>query len=969
MTMRSLRHVSIIIALFAVASICHARYTQVYAPKPGDAMPAYIYRLDNGLTIYLTRNNQAPRFYSEIAVRAGSKNDPAETTGLAHYLEHLMFKGSQHLGTLDYAAEKPHMDRIRQLYEEHFRENDPAKRKQLYERINKETQLSAQFAIPNEIDRLYGSFGASDLNAHTGDEETVYQVGLPINRLGQWAAVEADRFLAPVFRLFVTELETVYEEKNRSMDNKENLLMEGVLAQLFKHHPYGQQTTLGRPEHLKRPSIKNIEDFYRRNYVPGNMGVFISGDIDPDKAMPILDEYFSSWKAQPVPAKQEWKEEPIKGVERVKIPYRGEEKVLLAFRTAPEKSADKEALMVFDMLLDNSVAGLINLNLNQAQKVREAGSYPMIMNDYGAQFLWGVPKQGQTLQQVEQLLLDQVQLIRKGEFEDWIIPAIINDFEKNQKQAMEENSGRVQLMRSAFIAEEDWPFAIHELDRIRKVTKADVMRVANEYFSGGYVSGYRVDEDRQVPFIEKPSIEKVQIDPSRESPFAKQITEMPVQEIQPIWVNPEKDFEIYQDAQGTRYYYNKNPINDLFSLSIRIEKGSRHDRTLPVAIQLLEKSGAKEFNTIDLKKEWYKLGTDFNVSAGENETVISISGLEKNLIPSLFLLNDVLNAPVSDQATLDELVNIILVQREDAKKDQNTILSAVTQYNRYGKDSRFLQMLPTQQLRGLKTDDLLTTVTSLMSLQRKVFYTGSLSSGDFLYLFDGILNHEHQLQPAPAYVHLQVRAPEANEIEFFDKPLAQSLIRLEFGHEKYQSAHVPKAQLYNEYFDGGMGGIVFQELREARALAYVVGAQYVLPERPVDQNIMVGVINCQPDKSDEAVGEFIRLMDEMPLSPERFSHAEEAVESQYRDSRITFRGILGAVLSWERLGLPIDPRPQWFAQVLQLKLNDLKDFSEKEIAKRPKLISIVGDSAKMDMTQLEKFGTVRKVSTGEIFVK
>ena len=217
----------------ALALNAHAGYRRINAPNPNDPMAVQIFQLDNGLTVYLTENHETPRFYAEIAVRAGSKHDPAETTGLAHYLEHLLFKGSETLGTLDYAKEKPHLDRITELYEQHFREKDPAKRAEIYAEINKESQLASQFAIPNEMDKLYKGFGEEHLNAHTWHEETIYKVGLPANRLTQWAKIESGQFARPVFRLFQPELEIVYEEKNQSLDNKVDIIHDAVCP--FRH--------------------------------------------------------------------------------------------------------------------------------------------------------------------------------------------------------------------------------------------------------------------------------------------------------------------------------------------------------------------------------------------------------------------------------------------------------------------------------------------------------------------------------------------------------------------------------------------------------------------------------------------------------------------------------------------------------------------------------------------------------------
>src|SRR5438094_1759154 len=478
-------------------------------PTPKDPMAVQIYQLDNGLTVYLTENHETPRFEAQIAVRAGSKHDPAESTGLAHYLEHMLFKGTTRVGTLDYEKEKPHLDRITELYEKHFHETDPEKRKAIYAEINQESQLAAQFEIPNEMDKLYKAMGEQGLNAHTWHEETVYQVNLPRNRLEQWAILESERFQHPVFRLFQPELEIVYEEKNQTLDNKEAVIEFAVNKLLFKKHPYGQQTTIGEVEHLKNPSLKNMYEFFEKNYVPGNMAIVISGDIRPRQTIKLIDRHFSAWQARPVPQPRHCEVKRRQEAERVTVKYKGEEYVLLAFRTPGRNDPEAEALKLIDMILSNATAGLIDLNLNQQQKVRRAGSNPELNNDYGGEYLWGVPKKGQSLKEVEDLLRQQLELIRNGEVEDWIIPAIISDFKKNRKAMLEADESRVATMRNAFLAFQDWDYAIGEIDRIEKLTKEDVVRAANKYFQGGYVAGYRRDEQREIPKIEKPKIDKI----------------------------------------------------------------------------------------------------------------------------------------------------------------------------------------------------------------------------------------------------------------------------------------------------------------------------------------------------------------------------------------------------------------------------------------------------------------------------
>lgn len=962
-----------VLACAASLAIVHfstwADYKRVNQPNPDDPLEVHVFELDNGLRVYLTENPETPRFYAEIAVRTGSKNDPADATGLAHYLEHLLFKGNQNMGTLNYEKEKVHLDRITELYERHFFETDSEIRADIYAEINKEAQKAAEYSIPNEIDKLFNAMGGTHVNAHTWHEETVYKVGLPSNRMTQWAAIESQRYQNPVFRLFHTELETVYEEKNRSLDNKDRIVNYEMMRTLYKKHPYGQQPTIGTVEHLKNPSLNVIYDYFDTYYVPNNMGIIISGDISIPETISIIDEYFSFWEPKELPKAESWRETKLRGAERVTVKYQGNEFVELAFRTVANKHEDIEALALFDMILDNSQAGLINLNLNQQQKVRQAGSYPQTMNDYGSQHLYGIPKEGQTLEEVEEMLLEQIELVKEGKFEDWIIPAIITDFKKSLKGGQESNLARVSNMRTAFLANEDWDDSVAAMARMERVTKEDVVRVANEYFGKDYVSIYRHDEQHEVPPVEKPKIDPVNIDPKRQSEFARNVLAMPYTEIEPTYVDMEKDFTLVEYADGVDLYYSPNPLNDLFSFSILVEFGSHEDKKISMATRLLDKSGTGDLSSEELKKEWYKLGSSFGLSAGENQSYIGVSGLDENFEASLELMLKLVRDPKADEATLETLKEIVLKSREDAKKDPGAIGGALSTYNRYLSESSRLRMLTGDEVKALSVDELQASIKELLGYKHTITYTGSLPLQEVV----AILRKHHPvsggLKDTPAYRFQYAREITENEIYFFDKEMAQAQVRIEFPDGRYNASDRIMVSLYNGYFAGGMSGIVFQELREARALAYSAGARYASGGRLNAENIMIGAIGCQADKTIDAVSAFLELFDNLPESPERFEEAVNSIANRYRTSKIGFRGVISAVRGWERLGFEKDPRKESFEMVQAAEIASMMDFHATHIKGKPKLISIVGDKRKIDMEALAKFGKITEVTLDDIFVK
>ena len=946
-----------------------AGYSRINDPNENDPLNTHIYELDNGLQVYLTENHEEPRFYAEIAVRAGSKHDPADGTGLAHYLEHLLFKGNQNLGTLNYEAEKPFLDEIVDLYEQHFMETNEVRRAEIYSEINRAAQQAAEYSIPNEIDKIYNSMGGSGLNAHTWYEETVYKIGLPSNRMQQWAELESDRFVNPVFRLFHTELETVYEEKNRSLDNADRIIGTAIDELLYKVHPYGQQPTIGTVDHLKNPSLVYIQNYFDTYYVPNNMGIFISGDINIEETISLINEKFGDWEAKPVPEVGPWIEPPLQGAERRTVQYPGEEQVSIAFRTAENGHADKEALILIDMILDNRTAGLINLNLNQQQLVSNAGSSPLFLNDFGSQNLYGVPKQDQTLEEVEQLLLAQIEYIKAGEFEDWIIPAIINDFKKNEKASLEFNTARVAMMRQSFIEDSDWDYHITEIDRMEQLGKQDVVDVANKYFGDHYVSVYRIDDQHVLPPVEKPQIEPVNIDPTRQSDFAASILAMEYEEIEPSFVEVDTDYRVIEFADGVELYYAPNPLNDLFSFSINVEVGTEEDEKLGLSAALLDVAGTQKLSNEELQKEWYRMGSEFRFGSGENSSTFAVSGLDEQFEESLALMMELIKTPSADEQTLEQLKGILLKSREDRKSSPPAIAQALYLYNRYGEESPMLEALTEQEVVDTGLDELMSLPSNLLNYNQTIAYTGSMPLEDLVEVLRRHHDIGSELQDTPDFRFRTVRQIDETELMVVDQKTAQAQVRIEFADGEYTPDDSVMSSIYTNYFGSGMSSVVFQELRESRALAYSAQARYAQGGRLNAENLMLGAIGTQTDKTVDALESFIDLIDNMPSSSERFEESVNSLLNRYRTSKLNFREVIGAVRSWERLGFETDPRRERYQQLQTASIDELISFQEEHIKDRPKLISIVGDLSIISAEELEQFGSVEQVQVEQLFVE
>ena len=969
--LQTLRVVSTLAALFSFS--CSNKnndsISDLNTSHSSSSMQVIKHTLDNGLTVFLSPNHETPRFYAEIITRAGSKHDPETNTGLAHYLEHLLFKGTSSFGTIDFEKEKPLLDQITQLYEERSAEQNETKREEIYKKINEISIQAASFAVPNEMDRVYGNMGGKGINAHTWHEETVYKVDLPANRLIHWAKIESERFANPIFRLFHTELETVYEEKNRSIDNKDRLLNSKVNDLLFKVHPYGQQPTLGTIEHLKNPSIKEIENFYNTHYVPENMAICISGDIDPDETIKIIEEHFSSWKAKaPLRPEPKWEEKALSGREFVQVQYLGEEQILLAFRTAPKHHSDYHALRLMDMIIDNSVAGLINLDLVEKQKVRSAGCFPQNYNDHGVHFFYGIPKDGQSLEDVEKLLLAQIKRVKEGDFEDWVLPAVITDFKKMEKENRENNAKRVELMRDTFLSFVDWETTNKEIEELEKLTKQDIIRVANLYYGENYVAGYRVDKQHKLPSIEKPKIDPLDIDPDKESIFMENVNAIPFEPFKPKFIEEGENYTIKEIVPGIKLIHVNNPLNDLFTLEMRMEVGSRHLPLLPYAKRMLDRSGAGNINSNDLKIEWYKLGTDFAFAVRESLSSMVMTGLDENFEDSLKLGRDLIEKPNISNETWDETKNIILAEREDEQKDPRAISNALAHFHRYGMRSRYIERPSDKDLNATNVETLRVMLKSILQAEKTVLYYGPKSPDEVIHsISQGFIGISNEIiNPKPFDVLRSLKAKQ-NQIYFFDKEMAQAQVRLEFSVGTYDENKMPASQLFNEYFGGGMAGLVFQELREARALAYSAWAHFFTPSLPEEENLLVGSIGCQADKTIEAVVAFMDLLENMPINQTRWQSAHSSLLSSYRTNPIPYRSTPGFVYDVMALGLSGDPRRDRFKIVEGADIKTLEEFYNNSIKPKAKLLSIVGDSNKIDLKELEKIGTISLIKEEQLF--
>jgi predicted Zn-dependent peptidase len=714
---------ALLFVLFIAAFIsATAQKNYTYQTVADDPMHVRIYTLDNGLKVYMTVYKDAPRIQTLIAVKTGSKCDPPDNTGLSHYLEHLMFKGTDKYGTLDWAKEKPQLAKIDSMFEVYRKIKDTTLRRKTYHIIDSISGVASHYAIANEYDKMMAAIGAKGSNAFTSVESTDYIEDIPSNQLETWASLEGERFRNPVFRLFHTELEAVYEEKNMGLDRDENKERDSLLSGLFQKHPYGTQTTIGTIEHLKNPSLKAIEAYFKLKYVPSNMAICMSGDFDPDQAIKIIDAKFGSLVNKEVKPFIPPVEDPIaKPIVKEAIGPDAES-VILGFRFKGAGTTDDDYLQIFNGILYNGTAGLIDLNLNQAQKVLQSYSYPEVMKDYSMQILFGNPKKGQKLEEVKDLLLSQIELIKKGDFPDWLIPAVINDIKLQDIKTEENNWPRTFEMASAFTVGVSWEDHVKTIDRLSKITKQQIIDFANKNFKDNYVVVYkRTGEDKNVKKVPKPAITPVAVNRESQSDFLKDILSRKPAEINPVFVDYDKDIKKYKIEDSIQVLYNENKEDKIFTLYYIFDMGSNNDKKLANAINYLQFLGTSKLTPAQVQQELYKAGCSFGVNSTDDQVYVYLSGLSENFEKGIQLFENLLADAQPNKDALDNMVSNILKQRSDNKLSKDEILwSAMYNYGMFGLKSPYTNILSEKELKDLKPEELISLIKGLNAYQHYV---------------------------------------------------------------------------------------------------------------------------------------------------------------------------------------------------------------------------------------------------------
>jgi predicted Zn-dependent peptidase len=930
------------------------------------------YILPNGLTVYLNIDHSSPMVSGMVAVKGGAKRDPKDATGIAHYFEHIMFKGTDEIGTINYTEEKIYLDSISMLYDKLGTTSDLNAKLAIQKEINRVSLKAANYAIPNEFDKILNEMGSKDINAGTSYESIVYYNSFPSNQVEKWLEVYSHRFEHPVFRLFQSELETVYEEKNMYSDNPIRIMFEEFSRHFYRNSPYGQQTILGTTEDLKNPSLSKMDTYFDTYYVAKNMALVLAGDFDPAKVKPIIEEKFGIWRSGDKPADLNLVESPFNGRVQFKGRFTPVKLGALGFQTIPKNHPDEQALQACSNLLTNIAGtGLLD-QLRDDNKL----TYAWIMNDQhtelGGSYIFFVPKVvGQSLKNAEKETLLKLGQLKKGEFSDELFTGVKTEMKKQYEKSLEDMSWRTYAIMDAFLYGVSWEEVLSTSEKIDKLTKEQVVAIANKYFGDNYLAFYSKMGFPKKDKIEKPPFKPVQgVNRDKMSEYARKIESMPTLEMAPKFIDFEKDLSIIDISKGVKGFVSPNLINKIFSIQLVYGKGTYADPLAAQAVNIFEYASPKGLSLKDFKKQLQLLGCDFYTYADQSTTRITINGLDENLDKTLDLLNNFIYNMSVDENHLKKLVEDLKMEQKFEGKDVANTSTALNEYALYGKDSKYLTRLGLKDVEALKPEVLLNKLKEITGYSYEVHYCGILSPADFSNVFKKHFTISNELTQGKGRIEPDRLPISENTILFVDdKKAIQSQISIFLqGNTNDELSRIQMAG-FNNYLDGSMSSIIFQEIREFRSLAYNSSGKYNSSFYFNKPGYFRGGLSTQADKTLEALAVYTSILTDMPEKPERIGEIRKNLTLSINAEQPSFRYKSMSVSSWLQQGYKKDPRETRYNDYLNMDFSSIENFYQSNIKGKPWLITVVGNKEQINMEELKKFGKIVELKTEELYRK
>lgn len=937
-----------------------------------NALKVKEYRLENGLTVWLNEDHSQPKVFGAVVVKAGAKDCP--DTGIAHYFEHMMFKGTDRIGTLDYESEKVLLDSIAMKYDELAMTEDTAARARLQKEINELSIRSSEYVIPNEFNRLINRFGGSGLNAATSYDATIYFNTFSPQYMVQWAEINSERLINPVFRLFQSELETVYEEKNMYGDFIGGQVMDTLMARYFGPHPYAYPI-IGSTKNLKNPRLTEMHKFFEDYYVASNMALILSGDFDAQQVMPILEKAFSRIRSGNAPKQEKVMLPPFNGREtmKVKFPIPFIKAMGLGFRGVSANHEDQVALNIAVNLLNNANGTGYLDKLMVEHKLMGALAINESMNEAGILAVAIMPKLLiQSYSSAEKMVWDEINRVKNGDFSDEMFNSLKLEQKRQYASSLENIDSRATIMMNLFSQGKSWNDYLNEVARIESITKEDVVRVAQKYFSNNYLCVTKSTGKYPKDNLPKPAFSPVvPRNADASSSYAKQLEKIPEQQVAPRIIDFEKDVKTSKLTPLVTLYTTPNPLNDIFTLNISYGIGALEQPELMQLTNYLQLLGTESLSFEQFRSRLQSIGSTLAFDVTPDAFVMKVTGFDNHIDETMELVGDFIRHAKADDKKLRQIVDDAKVSEKAFFKSGHNVASALLEQVKYGDQSRYLRKLSLSQIKKLKGKDMLAIYDKVRSVQCDLHYCGTLPVEKVIGTIRQHLPLERTTVASNSPYYRELKQYDRPTVFFIDIPdMAQSIV---YGYVKGDpvddKASRHASRLFSVYFGGDMSSLMFQEIREFRSFAYRTSGRYQLPNHAHKGTAgsFTAMLSTQSDKTLDALGVLDSLIREMPLKPERMEAVKQTLVNRINNDYPPFRNLSEKVASARMEGFDRDPAEEFLRDIATMDMQDISRFYREQISGRPVVYVIAGNRKHIDMKKLAEYGTIIKVKKKDIY--
>lgn len=941
-------------------------------PSFGQGLKAF--KLKNGLSVFIWEDDTKSDVYGAIGVRTGAVNDPAEYTGLAHYLEHVMFKGTNKISALDWASEEPIYKKITVKYDEMANETDPVKKEAIGKEINELTIEAAKFSVSSEFSNLMESMGAKELNAGTSYDYTIYHNSFPAYQINKWLEISSQRFINPVFRTFQSELETVYEEYNRAQDNPNRMQQQFLLNKAFEGHPYSR-SVLGLSEHLKSPRLSKLIEYYENWYTPENMVLVLVGKVNAQQISGRINAAFGRLPQKITPERKIYPDLAIKGRTQYNAKIGYYPSVYLVYQGVSAGCPDEKALEIAMELLSNSNnTGTLN-KLVIGGELTSSMAGPMTFREQGRNIINVIPlydenqRRFESNKSAEKKALNAIKQIANGEFEDWAVEAIKSNMCRDYDLRMEFNESKANILMNAFINEIELDEVLNYKDEIMAITNEDIKRVAKQYLSDNYLAlyidkGKTKDENK----IKKPGYKPIEPPVGKQSLYATQFKNMAIGKVDEKFINF-SDVQIKKLNERSKMYYTQNSENNVFSLTLRYGVGERELPKLGIAAELMNNAGIMgAYEPQQLKEEMSKLNVTSSVNADENYLYITMRGYEATLAQACQLLARQILMPKLDDKQLSRIKGSILGGRQERKSNVSLLPSALSQYIRYKEHSSYINEMTDKEIYDLQISELTGDINRAANYEAEIFYCGTLPFDNAYDILSKNMPLVANERPSQSPQDRPLTEVTENTIYFLPNSDAeQAQISFFLPMQKYDNKDDVLRDAFYQYFSGGFNGLVINEIREKRSMAYTAGAYIATPTVLGNQTYMSGSIGTQNDKANDAIDVFMELINDMPKNTERIDNIKSYMRQEALSSHPDFRYKAQYLKMYQQMGYTGDPAIEKLPKIDALTFDDIVKFYEENIKGKPYTIGVMGNPKDIDLKKLEKYGKVVKVNERKLF--